>query len=146
MRLRRCQANRRRNYLAHRMTATPTQQHDPLVLALLRAGHSPDEIYVLLWPQPDTRPVTLQAFRAMAQALDVAESTAEPAEQLTDEIKQRLISGQFFDQGRAPIPFEYPDSYDPELDHTWLEFDSLEEVDDRPDVPQDISDFIFSLK
>ena len=77
------------NYLAHRMTTTPTpQQHDPLVLALLRAGHSPDEIYVLLWPQPDTRPVSLPAFRAMAQALDVAESTAEPAEQLTEDLEE----------------------------------------------------------
>ena len=81
------------SYLAHRMAATPTQPHTPqmhdsLVLALLRAGHSPDEIYVLLWPTPDTRPVSLPAFRAMAQALDVAESTAEPAEQLTEDLEE----------------------------------------------------------
>lgn len=71
--------------------------------------------------------------------------SGKTAEQLTDEIKQRLISGQFFDQGRAPIPFEYPDSYDPELDHTWLEFDSLEEVDETPTVSLDIYEFIASL-
>lgn len=71
--------------------------------------------------------------------------SGKTAEQLTDEIKQRLISGQFFDQGRAPIPFEYPDSYDPELDHTWLEFDSFEEVDETPQVKDDVWDFLQSL-
>ncbi|MFZ5630312.1 MAG: hypothetical protein ACOY5B_14370 [Spirochaetota bacterium] len=71
--------------------------------------------------------------------------SGKTAEQLSDEIKQRLISGQFFDQGRAPIPFEYPDSYDPELDHTWLEFDSFEEVDETPTVSLDIYEFIASL-
>lgn len=78
-------------YLAHRMTATPTslqQPHDPLVLALLRAGHSPDEIYVLLWPKQEQRPVSLQAFRAMTQALDVADSTAEPPEQLAEDLEE----------------------------------------------------------
>lgn len=67
------------------------------------------------------------------------------AEQLTHEIKQRLISGQFFDQSLAPIPIEYPDSYDPELDHTWLEFHSFEEVDEAPQIEHDILEFIFSL-
>ena len=71
--------------------------------------------------------------------------SGKTAKQLTQEIKKRLVSGQFFDQALAPVPFESPDSHDPELDHAWLEFDSFEEVDDRPDVPQDISDYIFSL-
>ena len=72
--------------------------------------------------------------------------SGKTAEQLTDEIKQRLISGQFFDQGRAPIPFEYPDSYDPELDHTWLEFDSLKETPIGDNIVGDIMEFVESLK
>lgn len=74
------------------MADTPTsaapRDHDPLVLALLKAGHSPDDIFVMLWPKPEARPVTLIAFRAMAQALDVADATAEPAEQLTDDLEE----------------------------------------------------------
>ncbi len=66
-------------------------------------------------------------------------------EELTKEIKQRLISGEYFEQSQAPVPFEYPDSFDPELDHTWLEFYSFEEVDETPHIAQDIASFVFSL-
>lgn len=66
-------------------------------------------------------------------------------EQLSTEIKQRLISGEYFDQSQAPLPFEYPDSFDPDMDNTWLEFHSFEEVDENAEIDQDIRDFIASL-
>jgi len=66
-------------------------------------------------------------------------------EQLTKDIKQRLISGEYFDQSQAPVPFEYPESYEPDSDHTWLEFYSFEEVEDHAETQHDIRDFIASL-
>lgn len=72
--------------------------------------------------------------------------SGKTVEQLTEEIKKRLISGQFFDQSRAPIPFEYPDSYDRELDHTLLEFDSLEETTVDDSLVGDIWEFVEKLK
>lgn len=71
--------------------------------------------------------------------------SGKTTEELTQEIKKRLISGQFFDQALSPVSFEYPDTYDPELDHTGLEFDSFEEVDETPQVKDDVWDFIQSL-
>ena len=67
------------------------------------------------------------------------------AAELTQEIKKRLISGQFFEQSLAPIPIETDNEYDEELDHTWLEFHSFEEVDETPQVKDDVNDFIQSL-
>ncbi len=66
-------------------------------------------------------------------------------EQLTKDIKQRLISGEYFDQSQAPVPFDYPDSFDPDLDHTWLEFYGFEAVDAHAELDQDIRNFIASL-
>ncbi|MFO1471016.1 MAG: hypothetical protein U1F27_08280 [Turneriella sp.] len=66
-------------------------------------------------------------------------------EQLTKDIKQRLISGEYFEQSQAPMPFDYPDLLDPDLDHTWLEFHGLDEADMNAEVDQDIRDFIASL-
>jgi hypothetical protein len=71
--------------------------------------------------------------------------SGKTVEQLTDLIKQRLISGRFFAKSLAPVPFEYPDSHDPELDHAWLEFDSFEEVDEVATVSLDIDEFVASL-
>lgn len=66
-------------------------------------------------------------------------------EQLTKDIKQRLISGEYFEQSQAPVRFDYPDSFDPDLDHTWLEFYGFEAVDEHAETDQDIRDFIASL-
>ena len=71
--------------------------------------------------------------------------TGKTAAQLTAELQNRLIDGMYFDQSMSPIPFEYPDSYDPELDHTWLEFNSFEEASDQPQVAQDIMEFIEAI-
>ncbi len=72
--------------------------------------------------------------------------TGKTAEQLTEEIKKYLISGAYFDQALAPIPLEYEESYDPDLDHTWLEFYSLIETSEQVTADPDIHDFIASLE
>jgi hypothetical protein len=71
--------------------------------------------------------------------------TGKTAEQLTEEIKKHLISGAYFDQALAPFPLEYEAAYDPELDHTWLEFHSFEEVDEIPQTKEDVMTFIQKL-
>ena len=67
-------------------------------------------------------------------------------DQLTSEIKKRLHSGEFFDTGLAPLPFEYSEIYDRELDHSWLEFHSFTETSDQPQVAQDVMEFVQSLR
>jgi hypothetical protein len=64
---------------------------------------------------------------------------------LTAEIKKYLHSGQFFESSLAPEPFVYENTFDPELDHSWLEFDSFEETKGRPNVNEDIAEFIEKL-
>lgn len=71
--------------------------------------------------------------------------TGKTAEQLTEEIKKHLISGEYFDQALAPIPVEYAESYDPDLDHNWLEFHSFQEVDEVPQTEEDVMSFIQKL-
>lgn len=66
-------------------------------------------------------------------------------EQLTKDIKQRLISGEYFDQSQAPVTFDFPDSFDPDMDHAWLEFYSFEEVDETPHLTVDVEQFIQRL-
>lgn len=70
---------------------------------------------------------------------------SKTVEQLTEEIRKHLISGQFFDQSLAPVPIEYTEPFDPELDHTWLEFDSFEAVDEPAQVEEDVTQFINRL-
>lgn len=66
-------------------------------------------------------------------------------DQLTSEIKKYLHSGEFFDASLAPLPIEMNDGYDSELDHSWLEFHSFEEVDELAQVAQDVMEFIDRL-
>ena len=72
--------------------------------------------------------------------------TGKTAEQLTEEIKTHLISGEYFDQVLAPAPIETEHDFDEELDHTWLEFHSLKETSEQITIDQDIHDFIASLE
>jgi len=71
--------------------------------------------------------------------------TSKSAADLTVEIRKCLISGQFFEQALAPIPVDFDDEYDEDLDHSWLEFYSLEEVNESPQVVEDVTDFIAKL-
>ncbi|AFM11185.1 hypothetical protein [Turneriella parva] len=71
--------------------------------------------------------------------------TGKTAEQLTEEIKKHLISGQYFDKALAPLPIEPEHDFDEELDYTWLEFHSLRETPESSTSSQDIEDFIASL-
>ena len=71
--------------------------------------------------------------------------TGKTAEQLTEEIKKHLISGEYFDQAMAPRPIETEHDFDEELDHTWLEFHSLKVTPEPSTSSQDIDEFIASL-
>ena len=71
--------------------------------------------------------------------------TGKTAEQLTEELKKHLISGEYFDQALAPLPIEPEHDFDEELDHTWLEFHSLKGTSEPMTVKEDIEDFIACL-
>jgi len=72
--------------------------------------------------------------------------TGKSAEQLTEEIKAHLISGEYFDQALAPLPIEMEDDFEEEFDHTWLEFHCLSETPDPNTASLDINEFIASLE
>lgn len=64
------------------------------------------------------------------------------AEELTKAIKKNLISGEYFEQELAPIPMDLDEGFDEELDHSWLEFHSFEEVANDAQTSLDVWDFI----
>ncbi len=72
-------------------SCNPSAQ-DATVVALVRAGIAADVIYETLWPRPDgdatPRPMPLDAFRALCQALEVADATATPPEELPPDLER----------------------------------------------------------
>lgn len=77
------------------MSTQPTQPalpqtpatSDALVLQLVRAGVAADVIYATLWPDPARRPVTYADFAAIVQAIEVADATSAPAEELPQDLE-----------------------------------------------------------
>ncbi len=67
-------------------------------------------------------------------------------EVLTEKLREHLDDRAYFDQNLAPLPFMYPNDYDEELDHTWLEFDSFKETNEPIQVEGDVIEFIERLK
>ncbi|MGI9228286.1 MAG: hypothetical protein ACR2P9_00315 [Gammaproteobacteria bacterium] len=65
---------------------------------------------------------------------------------LLKTIRSKLLDGRCFVAEEVGVPALYFDSYDPELDHAWHEFDDLIEVDTEPNTgDRDISQFIAAL-
>lgn len=65
---------------------TPTP-HDLAVVTLLRTGLDVDTIYATLWPSEASRPYPLDTFRQVARALDLADATATPPEELPPDLE-----------------------------------------------------------
>jgi hypothetical protein len=72
-------------------------------------------------------------------------------EKIEKEFRKQLIDSEFFDPDELKIPRLKHEafSYDPELDHSWNEFDSFKETDEQITMGQNISefsqDFIFKI-
>lgn len=60
--------------------------HDVVVLALLRSGHDVDAIYSTLWPQGNPE-LPRSTFRDVVRALEVADATATPPEDLPGDLE-----------------------------------------------------------
>lgn len=61
------------------------------------------------------------------------------------EIRNKLIEGEFFIPEKWNIPRLTFDSYSPELDHEYHEFESVEFTNDNPTENFDISDFLIRI-
>lgn len=61
--------------------------HDVVVLALLRSGHDVDAIYSTLWPRAEDAPIPRSTFRDVVRALEVADATATPSEDLPGDLE-----------------------------------------------------------
>ena len=66
-------------------------------------------------------------------------------EEIENQIRLKLIDGDFFDpkMWRVKTLYKYP--YNPELDHSWHEFEDIEITSESPTSKVDILDFISSL-
>lgn len=62
-------------------------QQDLAVVALVRAGVEPDVIYTTLWPQEDNRPYPISTFRQVLRALEIADATTTPPEELPADLE-----------------------------------------------------------
>ncbi len=66
-------------------------QNDVAVVALVRAGLGADAIYETLWPRTEgdttPRPLPFETFRTVCQALEVADATATPPEELPKDLE-----------------------------------------------------------
>ena len=60
-------------------------------------------------------------------------------------IRSNLIEGEFFVPEKWNIPRLTIDSYSPELDHDYHEFESLEVTDENPTENIDISTFLILI-
>ena len=60
-------------------------------------------------------------------------------------IRQNLIEGEFFIPEKWNIPRLTFDSYSPELDHEYHEFESVEVTDGNPTQSIDISTFVIGI-
>lgn len=60
---------------------------------------------------------------------------------IQDHIKAALIDGEWFYVDKWKLKDLHFDTWDSEFDHTWHEFDAVEETDELP-TNGDISDFL----
>ncbi len=63
------------------------------------------------------------------------------------EIKNSLIDSEFFDPSEINVPrlIHKDYSYDPELDHAWNQFESIEETEGNADDGRNIEDFLQTI-
>lgn len=61
--------------------------HDVVVLALLRSGHDADVIHATLWPRAEEAPIPRTTFRDVVRALEIADATATPPEELPGDLE-----------------------------------------------------------
>lgn len=66
-------------------------------------------------------------------------------EKIENQIRLKLIDDNFFDPKlwRVKTLYKYP--YDPDLDHSWHEFENVEITKELPTSKIDIAEFINSL-
>lgn len=69
-----------------------------------------------------------------------------PLSELRKTITFNLIDSEFFDPRFCGIPLINSFPYDHDLDHSWYEFENIEEVDINSECDIDINEFINSLK
>lgn len=70
---------------------------------------------------------------------------SKPVSELKQIIGSKLIDSEFFDSSKSLVPVITSFPYDSDLDHSWYEFNSLEEVVSESDCGNDIQEFIDSL-
>jgi len=66
-------------------------------------------------------------------------------EEILNQIQLKLIDGEFFDPKKWAVETLYKYPYDPELDHSWHEFEDIEITSESPTSKVDIIDFVSSL-
>ena len=66
-------------------------------------------------------------------------------EEIELAIRKNLIEGEFFIPEKWNIPRLTFDSYSPELDHDYHEFESVEVTDENPTESIDISTFVIGI-
>ncbi len=60
-------------------------------------------------------------------------------------IKKNLIDGEFFEPLKWSIPLIYEDKYDPNIDHEWYEFVSIEPTDEETTDVREIKEFLSQI-
>ena len=63
---------------------------------------------------------------------------------IEEELRKFLIDSEFFDPSEINVPrlLHKDYSYDPELDHAWNEFDSVEQTNETASDERSIGDFL----
>jgi len=63
---------------------------------------------------------------------------------IEEELRKFLIDSEFFDPSEINVPrlIHKDYSYDPELDHAWNEFDSVEQTNEAASDERNIGDFL----
>jgi len=66
-------------------------------------------------------------------------------EKIEKRIRLKLIDGEFFDPNQWGVMKLYKYPYDPELDHSWHEFENIEITKEPPTSKTDILHFLNAL-
>ncbi|RYD56871.1 MAG: hypothetical protein EOP56_10795 [Sphingobacteriales bacterium] len=64
---------------------------------------------------------------------------------IDEEIRKCLIDGEWFYVDQWGLKYMHVHPWDNEIDHTWHEFDSVEEINEKPTTAVDISELLAKI-
>ncbi|NUQ81348.1 MAG: hypothetical protein HUU10_07020 [Bacteroidetes bacterium] len=64
---------------------------------------------------------------------------------IRERMRKSLIDGEYFYPDRVGIRLIYAYAWDPEIDHTWYEFENVSHTDSAPTDPRTADQFLLEL-